>query len=133
MFGIKAIKPDTQIEPRITQMFNRTIKTALIAAAVVVATAGASFASTWAYVDHDSKVKKFHKNGSESVNYVEEGQKVKIVGSWGNWYKIKVPGPDGWVKANALDFAPGPFPGPYNGGSFCINGQNAQFCISGGY
>ncbi len=114
-------------------MFNRSIKTVLIAAAVVVATASASMAAQWAWVDHNAKVKNNHFNVSPTVNQVWAGQKVQVIGSWGNWYKIKVPGPDGWVKANALDFAPGPFPGPFNGGSFCINGQNAQFCISGGY
>ncbi len=119
-------------------MFNRTIKTALIAAAVVVATAGASFASTWAYVDHDSKVKKFHKQSSESVNFVEEGQKVKVVGSWGNWYKIQIPGKDGWVKSSVIsfDYFDEDYYDDYgypSGGSFCINGDHAQFCLSGGY
>jgi hypothetical protein len=42
------------------------------------------------------------------------------------------------VKGNVLSFGPqfpGPFPGyGYGyGGSFCVNGQNASFCLSGGY
>lgn len=121
-------------------MFTRTLKTAALAAIVIVATAGASLAAQYAYVDHNAKVKKHHQNASMTVNQVWTGQKVKIIGGWGNWYKIQVPGPDGWVKASTLSFGPNwnnnPWPANYpygNGGSFCVNGQNASFCISGGY
>ncbi|MDB5538312.1 MAG: hypothetical protein JWQ89_39 [Devosia sp.] len=118
-------------------MFARTLKTAALATLVVAATAGASFAAQYAWVDNDAKVKQFHKQASPTVNWVSEGDKVKIIGSWGNWYKLQIPGQDGWVKANVLDFTPGPGPFPgygYGyGGSFCINGDNASFCLSGGY
>ena len=112
----------------------RTLKTAALATLVVVATAGASMAAQYAWVDHDANVKKKHLMASQTVNWVNEGQKVKIIGQWNNWYKIQIPGPDGWVRANKLDFHP-QFPGyGYGyGGSFCINGQNASFCLSGGY
>ncbi|HEY0917848.1 SH3 domain-containing protein [Devosia sp.] len=118
---------------------SRTLKTGFVAAAVVLATAGASMAATWAWVEQDAKVRANHQNIAPVVNWVEEGQKVQIVGSWGNWYKIKIPGQDGWVKKGLLAFNPwpnAPWPGygaGYGGGSFCINGDNAQFCISGGY
>ena len=116
----------------------RTLKTAALATLVVVATAGVSMAAQYAYVDNNTKVKKFHQQASQNVNWVQAGQKVKIIGQWNNWYKLQIPGQDGWVKGNVLDFAPqfpGPFPGyGYGyGGSFCINGQNASFCLSGGY
>lgn len=114
---------------------SRTLKTGLVAAAVVFATAGASMAATYAWVEYDANVKKKHLNASMTVNSVHEGQKVKVIGSWGNWYKIQIPGPDGWVKKHVLDFTPdyGYGWGGGYGGSFCVNGQNAQFCISGGY
>lgn len=110
---------------------SKTLKTGALAIALVVATAGASFAATYAWVDQDSKVKYKHNGGAATVNYVYEGQKVKIVDSWNNWYKIKIPGKDGWVKKHVLSFG-------YDweddyGGSFCINGDHASFCISGGY
>jgi hypothetical protein len=118
-------------------MFARTLKTAAVAAVVLVATAGASMAAQYAWVDHNAKVKKHHTLASQTVNWVAEGQKVKVIGSWGNWYKLQIPGKDGWVKSHVLDFQPfpGPFPGyGYGyGGSFCISGDSASLCLSGGY
>ena len=98
----------------------RTLKTAALATLVVIATAGVSMAAQYAWVDNNTKVKQFHKQNSASVNCVQSGQKVKIVGQWNNWYKLQIPGP---------------FPGyGYGyGGSFCINGESASFCLSGGY
>jgi hypothetical protein len=121
-------------------MFTRTLKTVAVATAVILATASASMAATYAWVDQNAKVRATHSSGSPKVNNVWEGQKVKIVGSWGSWYKLQLPGTDGWVKAGVLDFAPGPGPGPFfpgygygYGGSFCVNGNHASFCLSGGY
>ncbi|KQU97459.1 SH3 domain-containing protein [Devosia sp. Root105] len=114
----------------------RALKTAALATLVVIATAGVSMAAQYAWVENNTKVKKFHQQASQNVNWVQAGQKVKIVGQWNNWYKLQIPGQDGWVKGNVLDFAQQyPFPGyGYGyGGSFCINGQNASFCLSGGY
>ena len=109
----------------------KTLKIAALATAVVLATAGASFAATYAWVDYDSKVRNSHTTQSSVVNYVEEGQKVKVLGSWGNWYKIQIPGKDGWVKAGALDFDNWNQPNNNPNASFCVNGPNASFCISG--
>ena len=108
----------------------KTLKIAALATTVIIATAGASFAATFAYVDHDANVRKNHSNISQVVNYVEEGQKVKVIGQNGNWYKIQIPGKDGWVKAGALEFDN--WNGPnnnYNDASFCVQGQYASFCI----
>ena len=115
-------------------MFTRTLKTIVVATAVVIATAGASMAATWAYVDNDSKVRKYHQTASPTVNWVEEGQKVKVIGQWNNWFKLQLPGPDGWVKANVLDFDyyddyPSYPVKPGFGSSFCVDGKNAQFCL----
>ena len=124
-------------------MFAKTLKTAAIATAVVLATAGASMAAQYAWVDQDANVRKKAFNGSAVINQVWEGQKVKIIGHQGPWYKVQIPGQDGWVKKGVLDFHPGPFPGPFPfpsgdygygyGGSFCVQGDNASFCLSGGY
>jgi uncharacterized protein YgiM (DUF1202 family) len=118
-------------------MLTRTIKTVALAAAVVVATAGASMAATWAWVDHDAKVRKNHSNSSSTVNWVEEGQKVKVIAQWNNWFKIQIPGPDGWVRYNVLDFGGYDdddfYPGPGFGSQFCVKGKNAQFCLGAQY
>lgn len=119
-------------------MFARAFKTAAIAALVVVGTASVSLAATWAYVDQPAKVRIKPSNGAQAVNQVWVGQKVKVIGNWNNWVKVQIPGKDGWVKAHVLDYGPvwpvkPNYPGYPSGGSFCINGQNAQFCISGGY
>lgn len=112
-------------------MFARTFKTVALAAAVVVATAGASMAATWAWVDHDAKVKANHSTSSSTVNWVYEGDKVRVIAQWNNWFKLKIPGQDGWVRANVLDFHPN-YDDDYHpgiGSSFCLNGNNAQFCL----
>jgi uncharacterized protein YgiM (DUF1202 family) len=107
----------------------KAIKVAALATTVVIATTAASFAATYAWVDHDSKVRKNSSNGSQVVNYVYEGQKVKIIGQQGNWYKVQIPGKDGWVKGNALDFGYQWNQPNYNNASFCVSGQHASFCI----
>lgn len=119
-------------------MFAKSLKTVALATAVLVVTAGASMAAQYAWVDQYSKVKK-HAGAGPNINEVYDGQKVKVVAKSGSWYKIQIPGQDGWVKKNVLDFNYGPFPGPFPGygsgygGSFCINGESASFCLSGGY
>lgn len=106
------------------------VKTGAIAAAMLIATASSSFAATWAMVDQDTNVRAGHSNGSAVVNYVEEGDVVQIIGHWGNWYKIAIPGPNGWVRSYKLDIdyeddpsSPGIqfcFTGPF-GGYVCAN------------
>ena len=113
-------------------MFARTFKTVAIAAAVVVATASASFAAS-AWVGHDAKVKAHPQNKSQTVNWVEEGQKVQIVAYSGNWVKVKIPGKDGWVKQSALDYGYAkydPYYGPGYGASVCIGGPLGSLCVS---
>lgn len=119
-------------------MFTRALKVSAAAAVVVLATAGASMAAQWAWADQDSKVRYNHNTSSPTVNWIEEGQKVRVIASWGSWYKIKIPGDDGWVKKSVLDFHPSYDddynPGhPHVGGSFCVGGDNASFCLGTNY
>ena len=113
-------------------MFSRTLKTATIATVVLIATAGASFAAQYAWVDHDAKVKFKPKNVSQTVNWVEEGQKVKIISHSGNWVKVQIPGKDGWIRSSVLDYAPFPaYDDYYDGGaSVCIGGPYGSLCVS---
>lgn len=113
---------------------SRTIKTGVLAIVLVAATAGVSMAAQYAWVDQDAKVKFKPKNNSQTVNWVSEGQQVKIIGSWGNWYKLQIPGKDGWVKAGALDWNYNGWDddddyGNGNGNHVCLNGQYGSLCI----
>ena len=119
-------------------MFITSLKTAALATAIVFATASASMAATWAYVDHDANVRKNHSNNSQVINGVDEGDKVKVIAQWNNWFKLQIPGPDGWVRANVLDFdyyddGPNYNPGFGFGSSFCVEGKKTQFCLGTSY
>lgn len=108
------------------------VKTGAIAAALVLATTASSMAAQWAYVDHDAWVRANHYNVAPIVNSVEEGDYVKVTAHWGNWYKVQIPGQDGWVKSGVLDFSPGPgpFPGPGNVQA-CFWGPLGYVCVNG--
>ena len=111
--------------------------TAALALTIIAVTAGAASAATFAYADQDAKVRMSHKNQAPTVNWIAEGQKVKVIDSFGNWYKIQIPGKDGWVKANTLDFVPNwKKPNWKNAdydSSFCVGDVNAKFCINANY
>ena len=113
----------------------RAFQTAALAAIMLVATASASIAATWAWAAQDANVRKNHSQQSSVVNYIEEGQEVRVIGQWNNWYKLQLPGPDGWVRTNAIDFDYGDYddgyaPGkPGFGTQFCVDSKNAQFCL----
>ena len=68
-----------------------------------------------------------------------EGDKVRVIGQWNNWYKLSITGPDGWVRGSVLDFdyfdddyVP-PKPGYGFGSQFCVEGKKAQFCLGTNY
>jgi uncharacterized protein YgiM (DUF1202 family) len=87
------------------------VKTAAVAATLLVASASGAFASTYAIVDHDANVRSGHGLGSPVINSVDEGDYVKILDHWGNWYKVKTDfGPNGWVYYTALEFDYSPYP-----------------------
>jgi len=106
------------------------LKTGAIAAVIVLATASASLAATWGVVTQNSAVRANHSNAAAIVNSVSFGQPVQIVNSWGNWYKIKVPGPDGWVRKNRVSLNPAPPPPSSPGVQFCFNGPFGYLCVN---
>ena len=111
---------------------SKSLKTGALAIVLVVATASASLAAT-AWMDQDSSVRHKPFKIAKKVNWVHEGQKVHVVAEHKGWYKIKIPGKDGWVHKGAIDFKPD-WDNDWDnaGASFCIKGDKAQFCISGG-
>ena len=107
------------------------VKTAAIAATLVVASVSAASAATWAYVDHDAKVRYNHYNSSPAVSWVDEGDVVKVIGKWNNWYRIDPPGPNnaGWVRNYVLDFDYEDDPST-PGVQFCFNNGFGQICLN---
>lgn len=108
-----------------------SLKTAFVAATLIAASATGSMAAQYAYVDHDAVVRNGHSLGAPIINSVDEGDYVKILAHWGNWYKIKIAGPDGWVKAGVLDFDyyDDPNPGP-NNVQACFWGPLGYVCVN---
>jgi hypothetical protein len=115
-------------------------KAGAAAAVLVAATAGSAFAAGYAYIDHNSSVRSNHSNGAPVINWVSEGDHVWILDQHNGWYKIKIPGQDGWVKASVLDFGGPNWNGGWNGGyggwggygpgfGGCVNGKNVSFCV----
>jgi len=115
-------------------MLNRTVKTAALAAAMLVVATGASMAAQYAWVDHDTYLYEYKNTGSDEVGYAWEGQKVKVLATSSSWAKIKANGDIGWVKKSKLDWDPDFVDYPiYNGGQFCAHDSGASFCLSIGY
>jgi hypothetical protein len=87
------------------------LSAAIAAAAVMVATS--AFAAPNAVVTRDSDVYKT-RTGNQVVNEVEEDELVEVLECRGNRCKVKIPGPDGWMRKNrlvALDDEGEPDPG----------------------
>ncbi len=105
------------------------LKTGALAATMILATASTSFAATWAMVEVDSVIRANHSNASAVVNSVDEGDVVQIIGSWGTWYKVSIPGPNGWIKKSKLDldFVDDPSD---PGVQFCFHGPLGYFCVN---
>jgi hypothetical protein len=110
------------------------VKAGAIAATLVTLSVSGAFAATWGVIDHDAKVKKSWSSSSMTVNLVEEGDEVMIIDSTkknGGWYKIKIPGTDGWVKKSVVDiYEPDPGPGDEPGVKFCFTGPLGYVCVN---
>src|SRR5690606_30090093 len=113
------------------QMALSILKTTAIAAALVVATASSSFAATWAVVLQDSFIRANHSNGSAIVDSVEEGDAVRIIGSWGQCDRTNPqgPGPHGWIRKYKVDLDYEDDPSD-PGVQFCFNGPLGYFCVN---
>lgn len=117
-------------------MLTRTVKTAALAAAILVTATGASMAAQYAWVDNDTYLYEYKNTASDEVGYAWEGQKVKVLATTSSWAKVKANGDIGWVKKNKLDWAPSFVDYPYgygDGASLCAGGSSASFCFSIGY
>ena len=127
-----------------------TLATAALAATVVLGFAAAANAAT---IQYDTKL--YANPGSGQIGWVHEGQWVDVQGCYKNYCWGQKPGPDGFVRASAIDFdhgydygwwyshprpgfhfGPGFFPGgphphPGMGGpGACVNAPGFGFCVN---
>jgi hypothetical protein len=56
-----------------------------------------------AVMNQDSNVRKTSSPGSTIVNFVEEDQDVEVLQCTSSRCKIKISGPDGWVRKSSVD------------------------------
>jgi hypothetical protein len=77
---------------------------AVLVAAGLASTTFAAMAAPNAAMNRDSNVRATSNSSSEVVNYVEEDQEVQVLQCGSTRCKIKIPGPDGWVRKSYLDF-----------------------------
>lgn len=124
--------------------------TALLAAAVLVASASAAMAAP-GVVTGNANVRAGAGTGYQVISSVQYGQRVDIEYCAGNWCYVSKPGRDGWVSASYLATTNnwgnyrrhngwgnnggwGNHHGGWNnhssvGVNTCISGQNASFCL----
>lgn len=115
---------------------SKSVKTGALAIALICATAGTALAAD-GWMTHDQNVFKQATKFSPKVNWVHGGQAVNVVAATAHWYRIKIPGQDGWVRKSRVTFddphagwGSGWGPGwGTTGASFCVNGDKAQFCF----
>lgn len=86
-----------------------------------------------AIVNQDADVHAKAKNSSTIVNSVSEDDEVRVLDCQGSWCKIKIPGPDGWVKKaylTAIDDNGDPVPNiPF---SFSVGPGGISIGVGGG-
>jgi hypothetical protein len=109
------------------------IKAGALAAALITATASGAFAfaPTTGTFNYDTPIKLTHSFGAPTINWGNEGDDLKVVSKFGNWYKVKVAGPDGWVKKNSVELDYYQYQNPnQNPVQACFWGPNGYICIN---
>ena len=107
MFGTKAMMPQTITwkEPEM----NRTLKSTIVAAAVVLATTAGAFAYDIAYSDGKSYMKDEPYKWADTLEVLHDGDKFKVFKCFENdygvkWCKGKHDGEVGYIRLSDLDF-----------------------------
>jgi hypothetical protein len=119
MFGTKAMMPQ-QIAPKEPKM-NRTLKSTLIAAAVVLSTSAGAFAATTAWADGTVKMKDDPYKYADTLEVLHDGDKFKVFNCFENkhgvdWCKGKHDGEVGYIRLSDLDFHNGGFEVDFDNG-----------------
>lgn len=82
--------------------FRRMLVGAALAAAALIGASAPALAAAKAYVTQDSSLYSKPNSSSAVVNDVDGGTVVTVLTCQGNYCKLQVNGPDGWIKANRL-------------------------------
>ena len=77
---------------------------AALVTAGLLSTSFAAMAAPNAAMDRDTNVRRTSSPGSDIVNFVEEGEEVEVLQCGSSRCKIRIPGPDGWVRKSYLEF-----------------------------
>ena len=98
-------------------MTRTMIKAAAVAAAAIAVSASGAFAfpTLTGTFNYSTAVKASPSFVSPTINWASAGDDTVVLAKFGTWYKVKVAGPDGWVRTNAvsLNYYPGPSYPPY--------------------
>ena len=110
------------------------VKTGAIAATAIIMSVTGAFAATYGTLNYDTKVKSQPKSASLTINYAEEDDYVRILdytNKNGGWFKIKISGPDGWVKKSAIDLDNVDYDPSNPGVQFCFYGPlGGYICLN---
>jgi hypothetical protein len=90
--------------PKETPIMTRFRLVAALAALAVAAGTSAAFAAPNAIADGDYELRKSPKNSAAKVNFVEDGEPLTITECTKTWCYAKVPGPDGWIRIDRVEF-----------------------------
>lgn len=114
-------------------MTSSLIKATIVAAAIATLSASSAlaFAPLSGEFNYDTAIKADHFFGAPTINWADAGDDLTVIGKFGNWYKVKVSGPDGWVKKSAvsLDYYPTPSPAP-SPVQACFWGPYGYVCVN---
>jgi hypothetical protein len=117
-----------------------TSKRIAIVVALGLLSTTAAIAAPNGVMNRDSNVRQTSSNSSPVVNFVEEDQDVQVLSCSANRCKIKIPGPDGWVRKSYIEFydeeeeeedATAPAPDLPYGPDTCKNGYVWRDAIPG--
>ncbi len=92
---------------------NRTLKTTLIAATVLLGTTAGAFAATTAWADGKAKMREHPAKWADVIEVLHDGDKFKVFGCFESngtkWCKGKHGGDVGYIRLSDLDFHNGGF------------------------
>ena len=81
----------------------RPMQIAVLVTVGLLSTTFAAMAAPNAVMNRDSNVRQTSSSSSPVINHVDEDQEVTVLQCNSNRCKIKIPGPDGWVRKSYVE------------------------------